>query len=106
MRRGSGGMVSTLPAVGHPVHREESSGSMTKTFRGPAARERSFPFARVTVRLNGLYGWKFPIGLSPGIIVGLIALSVAASLMFPRSGAEGAGRGRGRLTLQALFVRL
>jgi tellurite resistance protein TerC len=43
--------------------------------------------------LHDLYGGKFPIGLSLGIIVGLIAASVIASLVFPaRERAEhGAG---------------
>jgi tellurite resistance protein TerC len=36
------------------------------------------------VWLNGLYDGKFPITLSLGIILGVIALSVAASLLFPK----------------------
>jgi tellurite resistance protein TerC len=35
--------------------------------------------------LNGLYGGKFPIGLSLGIISAVIASSVALSLMFPKA---------------------
>jgi len=34
--------------------------------------------------LNGLYGGKFPITISLGIIAAVIALSVVASLLFPR----------------------
>jgi tellurite resistance protein TerC len=43
------------------------------------------------VWLNGLYDGKFPISLSLGIITGVVGLSVAASLLFPRprAGAEG-----------------
>ena len=44
------------------------------------------------VWLNNLYGGKFPITLSLGIITGVIALSVAASLMFPKARAEAEGR--------------
>ena len=36
------------------------------------------------VWLNDLFGGKFPISLSLGIITGIIAVSVVASLMFPR----------------------
>ena len=36
------------------------------------------------VWLNDLFGGKFPISLSLGIIAGVIAVSVAASLMFPK----------------------
>ena len=45
------------------------------------------------VWLNGLFDGKFPISLSLGIITAVIALSVAASLLFPKSrgGAEGLG---------------
>src|SRR5215216_3291440 len=35
--------------------------------------------------LNGLFGGKFPIGLSLGIITAVIAASVLASLMFPKA---------------------
>jgi tellurite resistance protein TerC len=45
------------------------------------------------VWLNGLYDGKFPIGLSLGIITGVIALAVAASLMFPKVRAEAEGTG-------------
>ena len=37
------------------------------------------------VWLNDLYGGKFPIGLSLGIITTVIGLSVVASLLFPKS---------------------
>lgn len=37
------------------------------------------------VWLNNLYGGKFPIGLSLGIITTVIAASVVASLLFPKS---------------------
>jgi len=37
------------------------------------------------VWLNDLFGGKFPISLSLGIIAGVIASSVAASLMFPKA---------------------
>jgi tellurite resistance protein TerC len=40
------------------------------------------------VWLNGLYDGKFPITLSLGIITGVIGLSVAASLVFPKARAE------------------
>jgi tellurite resistance protein TerC len=45
------------------------------------------------VWLNGLYDGKFPIGISLGIILGVIALSVVASLMFPKARAEAKGTG-------------
>ncbi|HJQ34439.1 MAG TPA: TerC family protein [Pyrinomonadaceae bacterium] len=41
------------------------------------------------VWLNGLYGGKFPIGLSLGFIGAVIALSVALSLAFPKGYTEG-----------------
>jgi tellurite resistance protein TerC len=44
------------------------------------------------VWLNGLYDGKFPIGLSLGIITGVIALSVLVSLAFPKAQAEAEGR--------------
>jgi tellurite resistance protein TerC len=44
------------------------------------------------VWLNGLYDGKFPIGLSLGIILGVIGLSVIASLLFPKAEAEAEGR--------------
>ena len=44
------------------------------------------------VWLNGLYDGKFPITLSLGIITGVIGLSVAASLLFPKPPAEAEGR--------------
>jgi tellurite resistance protein TerC len=34
--------------------------------------------------LNGLYGGKFPISISLGLIAAVIALSVIASLVFPK----------------------
>lgn len=37
------------------------------------------------VWLNRLYGGHFPIGLSLGIIVGVIAVSIVLSLMFPKA---------------------
>src|SRR6185436_2145023 len=37
------------------------------------------------VWLNDLYDGKFPITLSLGIILGIIALSVTLSLLFPKS---------------------
>ena len=37
------------------------------------------------VWLNDLYGGKFPIGASLGIIAGVIATSIIASLLFPES---------------------
>ena len=43
------------------------------------------------VWLNNLYGGKFPIGLSLGIITTVIAVSVLASLFFPKSQDEVAG---------------
>jgi len=43
--------------------------------------------------LNKLYGGHFPITYSLGIIVGVIAISVVLSLMFPKKGAEKAGHG-------------
>ncbi|MET0626421.1 MAG: TerC family protein [Pyrinomonadaceae bacterium] len=51
------------------------------------------------VWLNGLFGGKFPIGLSLGIIATLIAASVVASLLFPkaRTDAGDAAVGRGAL---------
>jgi tellurite resistance protein TerC len=48
------------------------------------------------VWLNDAFGGKFPIGLSLGIIAGLIGLAIAASLLWPRKrgpGPEGAGAG-------------
>ena len=45
------------------------------------------------VWLNGLYGGKFPIGLSLGIITGVIGLSVLLSLAFPKARAEARGAG-------------
>jgi len=45
------------------------------------------------VWLNGLYDGKFPIGLSLGIITGVIALSVLVSLAFPKARAEAEGTG-------------
>ncbi len=44
-----------------------------------------FVGAKMTV-LNRLYGGHFPITLSLGIIVGVIAVSVVLSLMFPKKG--------------------
>ncbi len=44
------------------------------------------------VWLNGLYDGKFPISLSLGIITGVIGLSIAASLLFPKPPAEAEGR--------------
>jgi len=41
--------------------------------------------------LNKLYGGHFPITYSLGIIVGVIAISVVLSLMFPKKGAEKSG---------------
>jgi tellurite resistance protein TerC len=38
------------------------------------------------VWLNGLFGGKFPVTLSLGIIAGVIAASVALSLLFPKAG--------------------
>jgi tellurite resistance protein TerC len=46
--------------------------------------------------LNKLYGGHFPITYSLGIIVGVIAISVVLSLMFPKKGAEKAGHGHDR----------
>ena len=40
------------------------------------------------VWLNELYGGKFPIGLSLGVIVGVIGLSVALSRLFPKAPRE------------------
>jgi tellurite resistance protein TerC len=40
------------------------------------------------VWLNDLFGGKFPISLSLGIITGVIALSVVLSLLFPKAEAE------------------
>lgn len=40
------------------------------------------------VWLNGLYDGKFPISLSLGIITGVIALSIVASLLFPKADDE------------------
>ncbi|MET0650335.1 MAG: TerC family protein [Pyrinomonadaceae bacterium] len=45
------------------------------------------------VWLNGLYDGKFPIALSLGIILGVIALSVLLSLLFPKAQAEAEGTG-------------
>jgi tellurite resistance protein TerC len=39
------------------------------------------------VWLDGLFGGKFPIGLSLGVIAAVIAASVACSLAFPKAGA-------------------
>ncbi|HEX6736867.1 MAG TPA: hypothetical protein VF310_01210, partial [Vicinamibacteria bacterium] len=36
------------------------------------------------VWLNHLYGGHFPISISLGVIVGVIALSIALSLLFPK----------------------
>ncbi|HWS88078.1 MAG TPA: TerC family protein [Pyrinomonadaceae bacterium] len=47
------------------------------------------------VWLNDLYGGKFPITLSLGIITGVIGLSVAASLLFPKPQTEVEGRAGG-----------
>ncbi|MBV9924439.1 MAG: TerC family protein [Acidobacteria bacterium] len=44
------------------------------------------------VWLNGLYGGKFPISISLGVIAGVIALSVLLSLAFPKARAEVEGR--------------
>ncbi len=51
------------------------------------------------VWLNDLFGGKFPIGLSLGIIATVIAASVVASLLFPKAPAGGgdAAVGRGAL---------
>ena len=46
------------------------------------------------VWLDALFGGKFPIGLSLGIITAVIAASVAASLLFPKADAAGAAPGR------------
>ena len=43
------------------------------------------------VWLNNLYGGKFPISLSLGIITSVIAVSVLASLLFPKSEDQAAG---------------
>ncbi|HEX8457794.1 MAG TPA: TerC family protein [Pyrinomonadaceae bacterium] len=43
------------------------------------------------VWLNDLYGGKFPISLSLGIIAGVIAASVLASLAFPKAPADAEG---------------
>jgi len=48
------------------------------------------------VWLNNLYGGKFPISLSLGIITAIIAVSVGASLMFPKAPAEAEGHGEPR----------
>src|SRR5215216_5233714 len=45
------------------------------------------------VWLNGLYDGKFPIGLSLGIITGVIGLSVLLSLAFPKAQGEAEGTG-------------
>ena len=37
------------------------------------------------VWLNNLFGGKFPISLSLGIITAVIAISVVASLLFPKA---------------------
>jgi tellurite resistance protein TerC len=39
--------------------------------------------------LNRLWGGHFPIGISLGIIVGVIAVSIALSLLFPKQAQEG-----------------
>jgi len=44
------------------------------------------------VWLNGAFGGKFPISWSLGIILGVIGVSVAASLLFPKRAEEGAAR--------------
>ena len=44
--------------------------------------------------LNDLFGGKFPIEWSLGIIAAVIALAVAASLIFPRKGLQGTLAGR------------
>jgi tellurite resistance protein TerC len=41
------------------------------------------------VWLNRLYGGHFPIGISLGVIVGVIAISIVLSLMFPKPPDEG-----------------
>ncbi|HEX7315503.1 MAG TPA: TerC family protein [Pyrinomonadaceae bacterium] len=43
------------------------------------------------VWLNGLYDGKFPIALSLGIIVGVLALSIMLSLLFPKAPAAAEG---------------
>ena len=48
------------------------------------------------VWLNDLFGGKFPITLSLGIIASVIAGSVVASLLFPKARAEGADAPLGR----------
>ncbi len=48
-----------------------------------------FVGAKMTV-LNKLYGGHFPIALSLGIIVGVIAISVVLSLLFPKAGGRAA----------------
>jgi len=53
-----------------------------------------FVGAKMTV-LNRLYGGHFPITLSLGIIVGVIAVSVVLSLMFPKKGQNGKTDGDG-----------
>lgn len=45
------------------------------------------------VWLNGLYDGKFPIALSLGIIMGVIGLSIVASLLFPKAQADAEGTG-------------
>jgi len=45
--------------------------------------------------LNRLYGGHFPITLSLGIIVGVIAISVVLSLVFPKKGGTGKTDGNG-----------
>lgn len=45
------------------------------------------------VWLNGLYDGKFPIALSLGIIMGVIGLSIVASLLFPKARTEAESTG-------------
>lgn len=45
------------------------------------------------VWLNGLYDGKFPIGISLGIITGVIGLSIVISLLFPKADTEAEGTG-------------
>ncbi|MCC7010455.1 MAG: TerC family protein [Acidobacteria bacterium] len=51
------------------------------------------------VWLNRLFGGEFPIGLSLAIIAGLLAGSIAASLLWPKS-ADGAGGPRDRTLIR------
>jgi len=44
------------------------------------------------VWLNGLFDGKFPIVLSLGIILGVIAVSIALSLLFPKKHSAGKAR--------------